>query len=457
MRILQVNTYDRKGGAERIASSLYEGIDSAGYNSRFIVGRRFGSDSNIYEINPDSAGGLWKKAFLKLAELSSYFPGADIKHYSNKICRHIAEPKKAYRWYKGQEEFDFPLSRQILEYPFGRSDLIHFHNLHGNYYDLRSLIQINNKIPILITLHDEWLLTGHCACSLDCRRWLSGCGNCPYLDTYPAINQDNTLNNWLTKKNIYSKCRFYVSTPSNWLMQRVEKSILASSIIEGKIINNGVNTDIFKPSDKSQARKTVNIDNEAIVFVFIANYIRSNPFKDYKTVIKSVYNIGGYFPDKKVILLAIGEQGPVEYHDNIEIRFESYIENQKLIARYYQSADLYLHAAYSEVWGLTITEAQACGIPVIATSVGGISEQICSLYRNDPVMKSLLPVDKATGILVEKENVFQMTEAIKLLLSDNNLYKKISDNAALKAKRNFNIDKMINNYIAWYREILKIE
>jgi glycosyltransferase involved in cell wall biosynthesis len=78
-------------------------------------------------------------------------------------------------------------------------------------------------------------------------------------------------------------------------------------------------------------------------------------------------------------LSALGENAPAEDVGGAELRFVPYQKDPETVARCYQAADVYVHAACAEVWGLTITEALACGTPVVATAVGGIPEQVKGL------------------------------------------------------------------------------
>jgi glycosyltransferase involved in cell wall biosynthesis len=50
--------------------------------------------------------------------------------------------------------------------------------------------------------------------------------------------------------------------------------------------------------------------------------------------------------------------------------------NQESVARYYQAADLYVHAAPADTFPNTVLEALACGTPVVATAIAGIPEQV---------------------------------------------------------------------------------
>ena len=74
---------------------------------------------------------------------------------------------------RGREDFRFPASHRVLELPPKPPDVLHLHNLHGGYFDLRVLPELSQGQPTVVTMHDEWLYTGHCAYTLDSERWLS--------------------------------------------------------------------------------------------------------------------------------------------------------------------------------------------------------------------------------------------------------------------------------------------
>src|SRR5262249_33071397 len=122
----------------------------------------------------------------------------------------------------GLEDFNYPATRALFRTPPDRPDIIHCHNLHGSYFDLQLLPPLSQAFPVVLTLHDAWLLSGHCALSFDCNRWQTGCGECPDLSIYPAIKRDSTAYNWRRKRDILARSRLYVATPSRWLMDRVK-------------------------------------------------------------------------------------------------------------------------------------------------------------------------------------------------------------------------------------------
>ena len=236
---------------------------------------------------------------------------------------HIGEP---YRWLQQQlgcEDFNFPGTRRLLElaeFP----DIIHCYNLHGGYFDLRALRSLSHRLPVILDLRDSWLLSGHCGYSFDCERWKTGCGNCPDLGIYPPISRDATAYNWRRKRNVYNQSRFYVATPSRWLMQKVEQSMLAPAIVGSRIITTGIDQAIFHPVNKLEARKTLKLPAAARVLLFSAYGIKQNRFKDYQTMRDAVTLVAKRLRGKELIFVALGEDAPDEIIDGARIRFVSF-------------------------------------------------------------------------------------------------------------------------------------
>jgi len=75
------------------------------------------------------------------------------------------------------------------------------------------------------------------------------------------------------------------------------------------------------------------------------------------------------------VLTYNGEASPPEQIGGVAIRFVPYLKDPKIVARYYQAADLYLHPARADTFPTTVLEALARGTPVVASAVGGIPEQ----------------------------------------------------------------------------------
>ncbi len=255
IRILQVSTTDVAGGAERVAWNLFHAYRARGNPSSLAVGAKRTSDADVLLVPNERHAGKWSRSWSalnrRLVAVNGNVPGAKLVA---SMARFIAQPRRALFARYGIEDFHFPGSHRILDLPGERPDIVHLHNLHGGYFDLLTLSRLMRRVPVVLTLHDAWLLSGHCAHSFECERWRVGCGRCPDLSIYPAVRRDATAYNWRRKQRVFAKSRLHVAAPSEWLMRKVEQSILAPAIVERRIIPNGVDHGIFRPGDKARAR-----------------------------------------------------------------------------------------------------------------------------------------------------------------------------------------------------------
>lgn len=457
LHILQVNKDDISGGASNVAWNLFAAYRTLGHESCFAVGKKSGDDPDVIVIPNQEMRGTWEASWRRIQH---QFEGLDGHLQSawrfSRWAHFIANPAKWLDEYRGIEDFTFPGTWSLLQITKQRPDVIHCHNLHSDYFDLRSLPWISAQVPTIVTLHDAWLLSGHCAHSFDCERWRIGCGSCPDLSVYVSVKRDATRYNWKRKRNIYAKSKLYVATPSRWLMREVQDSILNQAIIEKRVIPYGIDLSIFRPADKDVARESLNIRQDAQVLLFAANGIKINPFKDYFTLRRALSLVAKRSCDRAIVFIGLGENESNERIDHAEIRFVPYQNDPQTVAKYYQAADLYLHAARADTFPNSILEALACGAPVVATAVGGIPEQIKGLRGNEANqgLNNFDP-DEATGILVSPGDAEEMALGIEKLLGASELRRRLRENAVKDAEERFDLKFQVKEYLEWYGEIVR--
>jgi glycosyltransferase involved in cell wall biosynthesis len=346
--------------------------------------------------------------------------------------RALTNPGIALDAVRGREDFRFPASRRLLDLVPQPPDVVHLHNLHGGYFDLRVLPELARRARLVATLHDAWLLTGHCAHPLDSDGWLRGCGNCPHLDTYPALLRDGTAFNLARKRSIYSGLELTAVTPSSWLMDMVERSVLAPAAVRKRVIPNGVDLEVFSPGDPAQARRKLGIAADASLVVFAAQGGRANEFKDFPTLEAALGRLGA-----TVEAVALGDPVPARTQAGQTVVRSVGVVPPSEVARWLRAADVYVHPSRADTFPSGVLEALACGTAVVASRVGGIPEQVR---------------EEETGILVEPGDPAALAAAIEALLGDPERRARLAAAGAADACERFSLERQLDAYVELYSD-----
>ena len=454
--ILQVGTSDFGGGAERSALNLHQAYQEMGHESWLAVGYKRSKDPGILQIPNEASRNAWVRCWdaVRLSQdcAARKVPGLG---RLSRTMKELGEPRRWIENRMGVEDFNYPGTCRLYDLVPGRPDIVHLHNLHGGYFDLRELPKLSAWAPTILNVRDAWLASGHCAYSFDCRRWLDGCGNCPDLGIYPAIERDATARNWRRKRDIFRQSRVYITAPSQWLMDYMKRSIVAACVVGERVIPNGVDTSIFKPCDRAAARDTLSLGQDAFILSITASGIKSNAWKDYGTLRKAVEILAARERKTAVLVLAIGDTGPDEFIGNVRIKFVPHVRDTEILVRYYSASDLYVHAAKVESFGNVLIEARACGTPVVATAVGGIPEHVAAIpqpYRT--IGTANADLSSADGILTPVGDAEALANSIEWLMTDTGLRGRLSINGLRRVREGFTVERQAEHFLNWYQQII---
>jgi glycosyltransferase involved in cell wall biosynthesis len=412
MRILQVSFADINGGAEQVAWDLHQAYRHLGHQSLLVVGHKRSLDqASVVNLVPKRLTPAWFRYRLTV-----------------ETERHSGIQAMGYwmfdRWWRQNSQ---------------EWDIIHLHNLHSSYFDLGVLPQIAEATPVIQTLHDCWQLTGHCAYPIlvgkqGCMRWQHGCGKCPDLKAYPSVSRDGTAFNWRRKRRIYTHAQPVLVTPSRWLQSFVHTSLLKE--LRCELIHNGVDTHRFKSGDQRQARLQLGLPKESKILLYVANGgLKSSLNRDPVLMLETLRKLiqSGNYPNTLLVALGGEETLPKDLAPWI-------IQRQFLrdnLESYYQAADIYLHATKADNFPMTILEAMASGLPTVTNNVGGCCEQV---------------VEGETGFVVVPGDVEAFTSAVIQLLDRD--YAAMGQRASERARSDFSLSKMIENYLALYQDLI---
>lgn len=192
-----------------------------------------------------------------------------------------------------------------------------------------------------------------------------------------------------------------------------------------EIIAPGVEHAFFAPGDPEGARRAIDIARDRPVLLFVG---RIQPLKGPDVAIRALAELGR--PDALLLIVggASGEEGDVEsarahalvdelgLHD--QVRFVA-PQPHHILSTYYRAADIVLVPSRSESFGLVALEAAACGVPVVASAVGGLLS---------------LVDDGATGRLIDGRDPSDYAKAVAELLDDPTLRESMGRAAVERAR-----------------------
>ena len=433
--IAYINYTASGGGAGKICSTLHNSFENSILYNCFEQNK----DEGIIKIDNLS----FRNRFHQVVSKFHYFvlnkQISFIPKVTSFLLNHFSEPIRSLKVWLGYEDFCFPGTSKPQSFLIKEPTLVHAHNLFPDFFDFRSLEAISNKYPTLLTAHDCWLMTGHCAHFFDCERFKSGCGNCPDLSISPSINRDRTKCNLKNKRKILSRSNAYLATPCKWLKTKFQESQIGDTFREIRVIANGINTDKFYPkADKKLLRDKYNLDQNSLIFSFVGNKTKDNPWKNFSLMYETLKELGNRL-QRKVIFLCIGEKVDlVTASPYFKFYSAGYIRETAKLNDLYNCSDFYIHLAKADTFPNTILEAQSCGIPVFANPVCGIPEQI---------------IEEKTGWLLRTSSPQKIAEEIITKISSSS-YPLMSKNCRKHILNNFTHEKMISNYMEYYQHIL---
>ena len=308
-----------------------------------------------------------------------------------------------------------------------KPDVFHLHNIHGYYINYPMLLRYlkEHNIPTIITMHDFWLMTGHCAyINKSCDRWKTGCGNCPRLDQYPASKIDRSARNWQLKASLFIDMPNVTLVPvSYWLGRYVAESLLKN--VKQNVIYNGIDTNVFKPFDGKASVKCVDWSKFTIMTI-ATRWTEANGYQD-------VMKLSSILPDNcQIVMVGLDEQQMSNLPKNI-IGFrktESFTQLQEL----YTESDVIFNPNREVTFGLVTAEAMACGTPAIVL--------------RDTAGEEL--VDEQTGYVIDSvEEVPELISTINQV--DKNFMSKACRDRVIEL---FNAEKQFQKYIDLYKAVI---
>jgi glycosyltransferase involved in cell wall biosynthesis len=244
-------------------------------------------------------------------------------------------------------------------------DLIIVGNLHGASWPVELFGHLRLLEAVTVAyMHDLYLVTGRCAYPGDCVLYKEGCNaTCPTAHEYPSLAPDRIGNAWTMRRRIFcGREGITLAANSRWTLARANEAM--PDLCFGDVVYLGLDTDLFRPVEKGAARRILGLPESE--FIVSAGAINLNDLRKGGPILDFVRReVRG-----EVRFLFFG--GPPQ--DKDDIFYTGLQRDYRKMPLFYSASDVFLTVAKEEAFGQTICEASACGVPIVATSVGGVAE-----------------------------------------------------------------------------------
>ena len=316
----------------------------------------------------------------------------------------------------GKKVFFSLFNRNMLTDDFliqfkSKNTILHFHNFY-NLTDQKTIFALVNKgYNVVVTLHDQRMLTGGCHYAFECRGFESNCSNCPQVAS--PLKFLVTKNMRDTKELSKEIDNLYLIAPSKWMRDQVIQAKLVTSN-RVRFIPNSLGTDFTSQVQNRKIFKDAGIFKLGIASMDLHSYIKGGDII------------------KKLAAEVTESRLPLEF---VKMRdFEGDIGPEK----FWESIDCLLVLSRADNSPNVIHEAKNFGIPVVGSMLGGITELL------DPDFDYLVSGPDISAIEIQ--------EYLNALFYSAEFKEKL---AAMTKRFNTYVENSIDSHLDYYDFILQ--
>ncbi len=376
MRVLIINTSEKTGGAAVAAHRLLDTLNNNGVKAKMLVADKVTDNITVVE-----APRPWLRRWNFLWERWCLFWHL---HFNRK---HLFEVDMANA---GIDITGVP--------EFKEADVIHLAWINQGLLSLSSIRKIlASGKPVVWTMHDLWPATGICHFALDCKGYRGQCQRCQFLPRH-STPSDLSTRIFNRKRKLYRGSGIHFVTCSKWLGDQARQSALLSGM-HVETIPNPIDTRVFAPKDKRQARLAVGLPEHGRIILFVSQRVTMER-KGIAYLIEAISMLADRHPemcnDTSVAILG-GHADEVAERLRLPAYPLGYVSDEQQIVDIYNAADVFVIPSLDDNLPNTVMESMACGVPAVGFKVGGIPEMI-DHQKNGYVAKYKDAADLATGL-----------------------------------------------------------
>ena len=409
MEILHVSHSNDDGGAARAAFRILQAQRSVGLNSVMLVNDSQSQDEIIR--SPRTTAARFARRLL-----SRYVDAALARLQSNSNTN-LHSPA-------------FFSAIKIKEINSSSADIVNLHWTCGGMLSVFAISKI--KKPVVWTLHDMWAFSGTEHYDAGNQRWINGYKSHSKSNDHRGIDLDRLV--WKLKKLLWNKS-IWIVTPSHWLEQSVYASELMCDWPVESILN-PIDIDEWKMESKQVSRSLLGIPQGGKIILFGAIGGMKDSRKGFDLLVDAIEELHSRIPEFSIVVFGQPHSTLIpELGD--KLIFLGNLKDDLSLRLAYSAADVFVIPSRQDNLPNTGIEAMACGTPVVAFDVGGMSEIV---------------EHRVTGYLAEPFNSKDLALGIEWTLSENEL-DLLSIRCRARAEQFFNYDLIGKKYKKLYEKV----
>jgi len=349
IRVLQLSSSDLSGGAALACTRLARALRANGHPVRMLVQERLSNEDWVETASPAHA------------RVSKY-----LKHIEYAVQSRL-QVRPGYQ-FSSEPWWPHPLvGHPWLEW----ADVINLHWVQHGFLGLGAWQQLLSLgKPVVWHLHDFRPFTGGCHYPGACPNYLEQCGRCPALRRPSA--HDVSARQWERQAALFRRYPVVMAGASAWITRAAAESGLGQ-YVRAVHLPNPIDPLSYAPGSRAESRTLLQLPSSVPLLLF-ASMNAADERKGFRQLIEALGHVHRLHPGVELVVVGKSKS---EWARSLPCRAHllGSLPPDRMIHAY-RAADVFVLPSLEDNLPNTVLESMACGTPVAAFRIGGISEMV---------------------------------------------------------------------------------
>lgn len=407
--ILVLSTNDTNGAGDAMYKIAIL-LRNMSYNVKMVVNQKTKHDDFILQYIPQKDRSFLGRGYNKIKGL-----------FKRKSVALKTHPK--YLFFSQDESKNYINAKSFIEEIRFNPDYI-FTGLTFGFLTTTDIknIALHSSAKVFNITVDMNHFTGGCHYSWSCKGYESYCENCPAI-----LNPDLK---YIAEKNLRIKlenaqaAQFNIIAGSGLTLKQAEKSTIYKNQVYISNINSVIDTSIMNARNKEYAKNVFGFEYNKF-YILAGAYYMNDERKGFAYLVEAlniIYDKSNQELKDKMTLVIVTKNKSDAVFENIKMNkiYVDFVKDYRLLSQLYQAADVFVNTSIEDSGPMMVSEALACGTPVVGFDMGVVTNMVITGYN---------------GYKAELKNSEDLAKGIETIYNLNSEeFKLYSNNAVAQVK-----------------------